>query len=195
MCRKCECSILDCCTIFSHDYKAASHGISAEFQWIPMDSPGNHSWKLLNSDHFWSLYCPSWIPEDSLHSILADVQAIFWSPVAVYSWGLETALRIFGRTSPRNTANGWVTWDMNMCLGTSCDLMHPHAHVCWSLASCDMSHHSSLSTATTQNDNDNDHPTTDNNDDHDQNHNIDHEWMIKTPPQATMSTHKWPTGI
>ena len=38
-----------------------------------------------------------------------------------------------------------------------------------------MSHHSSLSTATTQNDNDNDHPTTDNNDDHDQNHNIDHD--------------------
>ena len=33
MCRGCECSILDYCTIFDNDYKAVSHGIPAEFQW------------------------------------------------------------------------------------------------------------------------------------------------------------------
>ena len=42
MCRKCECLILDCCTIFDNDYKAVSHGISVEFQWDPMASAGNY---------------------------------------------------------------------------------------------------------------------------------------------------------
>ena len=35
------------------------------------------------------------IPEDFQDSILADVPANFLSPVGVYSWGLETVLRIF----------------------------------------------------------------------------------------------------
>ena len=33
MCRRCECLILDCYTIFDNDYKAVSHGIPVEFQW------------------------------------------------------------------------------------------------------------------------------------------------------------------
>ena len=41
-----------CCTIFDNDFKAVSHRIPAEFQWNPMDSIGNHSWRLLDSDHF-----------------------------------------------------------------------------------------------------------------------------------------------
>ena len=35
------------------------------------------------------------IPEDSQDSILSDVPANLLSPVGVYSWGLETVLRIF----------------------------------------------------------------------------------------------------
>ena len=40
------------CTIFDNDFKAVSHGIPAEFQWNPMDSIGNHSRRLPDTDHF-----------------------------------------------------------------------------------------------------------------------------------------------
>jgi len=34
----------------------------------------------------------------------------------------------------------WVTWQINMCLDISCDMIHPHAHVCLSY----VTHHISL---------------------------------------------------
>ena len=53
MCWRCECSILDVGIIFNNAYEAVSHGIPAEFQWNSMDSIGNDSCKLPDSNPFY----------------------------------------------------------------------------------------------------------------------------------------------
>ena len=79
------------------------------------------------------------IPEDSW-GFLRTPRTQYWvmcQPTFAVLWGYipEDWRQSWGfsdRISPRIDCMWWVTWPMNMCLNTSCDVMWSRAYLCWS---------------------------------------------------------------